>query len=101
MCGSVCPTLVIIINQLLYYHYNYVVCSVFFIVFSLFVCCIVNPRARCTCAAKGYCSWSVFRFVGLSARFLPNRGCGGYQTWICGRYNGRADLRDLQMVVGV
>ena len=35
-----------------------------------------------------YFSWlvgrSVGRLVGLSARFLSNRGCGRYQTWICG-----------------
>ena len=27
---------------------------------------------------------SVSRLVGLSARFLSNRGCGRYQTWIFG-----------------
>ena len=44
------------------------------------------------CAVKGYCSRSVGRLVyrlvgwsiGLSARFLSNRGCGRYQMWICG-----------------
>ena len=49
-----------------------------------------------TCTANGYCSWSVGRsvrrlvnllvcdFVSFSARFLSNRGCCRYQTWICG-----------------
>ena len=32
------------------------------------------------CAAKGYCS----RSVGLFPRFLSNRGCCRYQTWMCG-----------------
>ena len=40
------------------------------------------------CAAKGYCSLSVFLWVGRSvslfSRFLSNRGCCRYQTWICG-----------------
>ena len=44
------------------------------------------------CAAKGYCSRSVGRSVGRSVylcvylfpRFLSNRGCCRYQTWICG-----------------
>ena len=27
---------------------------------------------------------SVSRSVGLTARFLSNRGCSRYQTWICG-----------------
>ena len=48
------------------------------------------------CAAKGYCSRSVCRSVGRSVgrsvcvcvylfpRFLSNRGCCRYQTWICG-----------------
>ena len=44
------------------------------------------------CAAKGYCSPSVRRSVGRSVgrsvslwtRFLSNRGCCRYQTWICG-----------------
>ena len=51
------------------------------------------------CAAKGYCSRSVFLWVGRSvgrsvcrsvgrsvslfSRFLSNRGCCRYQTWIC------------------
>ena len=50
-----------------------------------------NTFAR-VCTAKGYCSWSVgrsvgqsvCRSVGLFARFLLNRGCGKYQTWIFG-----------------
>ena len=45
-----------------------------------------------TCAAKGYCSRSVGRSVSRSVcvsvylfpRFLSNRGCCRYQTWICG-----------------
>ena len=41
------------------------------------------------CTAKGYCSLSVCRSVGLSARFLSNRGFGRYQTLIC-RYVQRA-----------
>ena len=44
------------------------------------------------CAAKDYCSQSVFLWVGLCvgrsmslfSRFLSNRGCCRYQTWICG-----------------
>ena len=47
------------------------------------------------CAAKGYCSRSVGRFVRRFVRrrfvrrfvrrfFLSNRGCCRYQTWICG-----------------
>ena len=44
--------------------------------------CFSLTLAR-ACAAKGYCSRSVCRFVGLSARFLSNRGCCRYQTWIC------------------
>ena len=51
---------------------------------------LVNPR--CICAAWGYCSRCVCQSVGrsvglsvcLSARFLSNRGCCRYQTWICG-----------------
>ena len=54
----------------------------------------------CACTAKGYCSRSVYlsvsrsvgrsvgRLVGLCVylfpRFLSNRGCCRYQTWICG-----------------
>ena len=41
---------------------------------------VINPRARMR--SKG--SRSVCRSVGLSARFLSNRGCCRYQTWICG-----------------
>ena len=55
------------------------------------------------CAAKGYCSRSVGRSVGLSvgvsARFLSNRGCCRYQTWICG-YMGMCNGHSAQHVYG-
>ena len=40
---------------------------------------IVNPSAHAQRRVI-----VVGRFVGLSARFLSNRGCCRYQTWICG-----------------
>ena len=67
------------------------------------LCCSVAQKERVSwsmtlltlaraCAAKGYCSRSVGRSVGRSVclcvylfpRFLSNRGCCRYQTWICG-----------------
>ena len=60
-----------------------------------------------TCAAKGYCSRSVYLSVGRSVclcvcvylfpRFLSNRGCCRYQTWICGYVgmcNGRSVIQE-------
>ena len=46
-----------------------------------FTCLLSLTLAR-ACAAKGYCSRLVGRFV--CPRFLSNRGCCRYQTWICG-----------------
>ena len=48
------------------------------------VCVYILLTLACACAAKGYCSRSVSLCVGLFPRFLSNRGCCRYQTWICG-----------------